>query len=34
MILKYVEKFKTWTLYYHDEIIWGGSGFIMGAIIF
>ena len=34
MILKYVEKFKTWTLYYHDEIIWGVCGFILGAIIF
>jgi len=31
---KYIEKFKIWTLYYHDEIIWGVCGFILGALIF
>ena len=33
MIKKFKEKFKVWSLYYRQEIIWFSLGFILGSII-
>jgi len=31
---KYIEKFKVWSLYYRQEIVFFMAGFVVGAIIF
>tara|TARA_Y100001937_G_scaffold66110_1_gene90448 strand:- start:934 stop:1035 length:102 start_codon:yes stop_codon:yes gene_type:complete len=31
---EYIEKFKVWSLYYRQEIVFFIAGFVVGAIIF